>query len=250
MVRYAVFSDIHGNLEALEAFEANSRQQEVDYYLCGGDIVGYGADPVACLEKVKSLCAKSPNDKKAIVIGNHDAAAAQSGLTNMNRYAEEALEWTRKRLSTSARIELASLPLSWQLNEEIFLVHASPRQPEVWPYIMDTFDIRLAMEKVHQKICFVGHTHSPLIAEIPPGEKPHMIRSEGAELNPGSRYLINAGSAGQPRDSDPRGSYVIYDTERGTVERFRFEYDIPAAQEKIIRAGLPSILAQRLAAGF
>ena len=250
MPRYAIFSDIHGNAEALDALVAHSEKEGVNAYLCCGDIVGYGADPAWCLETVQRLCPASLPGGPAIILGNHDEAVAAEEVSSFNPYAARAALWSREQLNDKQLELLIGLPLKYELAGEILLVHSAPYRPSTWPYVFDLADIQLAFDHFTQRICCVGHTHVPVFVEALSDWDPVILNTDWVHLDPGARYLVNVGSVGQPRDGDPRGCYVIYDTEENILQRFRFEYDIGRAQEKIRQAGLPPILAARLKIGF
>lgn len=250
MPRFAIFSDVHGNAEALEAFLARTQSQKVDAYLCCGDLVGYGADPQRCLEEVKALCGSPLLSEPAVVLGNHDEAVATGDVSRMNARAAEAVLWTRRQLSEAQLDYLGALPLTFTQGEDLLLVHGTPSSPGAWNYVLDLADIGLAADHFSQALCCIGHSHVPFFAELRAGGEPVVLRRERVSMRRDARYLVNVGSIGQPRDGDPRGCYVLYDSDENTLERFRFEYPVEQAQEKILRAGLPSILAQRLAVGF
>jgi diadenosine tetraphosphatase ApaH/serine/threonine PP2A family protein phosphatase len=240
-VRYAILSDIHGNLEALRAVLADSRDR-VDAMLCLGDTVGYGADPLACVDLVAERAA-------ATVCGNHEhAVAGQLGLEWFNRYARAAAEWTRERLDEDHRAYLGALPLVREVAGAT-LVHASPAQPEEWDYLVtaeDGFDV---FGEFATRWCFVGHSHVPGAWSLGSSGPEHMPGAGRVEAERGRRYLVNVGSVGQPRDHDPRAAYAVWDAEAGSVEIRRVAYDHAVTRRKIVDAGLPRFLADRLAAG-
>lgn len=240
-MKYALLSDIHANLEALQAVLSEISSRGITDFICLGDIVGYGADPRACLETVRGL-------NPRIVQGNHDyAAAGPVDLSSFNKNARLALLWTRKQLDSAGRDFLKSLPLT----AEVFgatLVHSSLKDPGRWEYILNPRDARASFDLLLNEICFFGHSHRPRVYREEEGE---ITVEEGGriELRAGSRYLINPGSVGQPRDRDPRASFGVYDSAEKKVEIMRIEYPVEKAQEKILRAGLPPFLASRLAVG-
>jgi len=240
-MRYAILSDIHGNLEALRAVLADAAGQ-ADAVLCLGDVVGYGADPEACLELVAERC-------QATVAGNHEHGVA--GLLDLdwfNPYARAAAEWTRARLSDDARAWLGALPLVREV-EDATLVHASPRQPDEWEYLLAADDGWGAFPAFTTRLCFVGHSHVPAVwAERSRGRE-YRLRPDTIALEPGARYLVNVGSVGQPRDRDPRAAYALWDLEARRVTIRRVAYDVARAREKILAAGLPRPLGDRLLAG-
>jgi diadenosine tetraphosphatase ApaH/serine/threonine PP2A family protein phosphatase len=241
-MRYAIFSDIHGNLNALDAVLSAFKKEKPDKYLCVGDIVGYGAEPSACIERVKSLNAD-------IIMGNHEAAS--TGLfpiDNFNPYARSAVIWTRQALSREDIDFLKNLPLIFE-NEDLIMVHGSLDSPEEFRYIFEAIDTEETFSLMKKKICFIAHTHRPKVYV-----KRDVIISQAygqrIEINDSYKYVVNTGSVGQPRDRDARAAYCIYDTEEKTVEIKRVTYNIGEAQKKIIRAGLPSFLAERLGVGY
>ncbi len=240
-MRYAVLSDIHGNLEALEAVLADA-SEEADAVLCLGDVVGYGADPVACVEIVGARAA-------TIVAGNHEHAVA--GLLDLewfNPYARAAAEWTRERLDADHVSYLAALPLTSEVAGAT-LVHASPRRPEEWDYLISAEDGFDAFAAFSTRLCFVGHSHVPGFWSLGSSGPEYLPGANGVTLEHGRRYLVNVGSVGQPRDRDPRAAYALWDVERGRLGIRRVPYEIERAQRKILAGGLPRLLSDRLARG-
>ncbi|UCE17394.1 MAG: metallophosphoesterase family protein [Gemmatimonadota bacterium] len=240
-MRYGIISDIHGNREALDVAVRYLESVGVDTFICVGDIVGYGADPTQCLDTVKGLT-------DAVVAGNHDhAAVGRSDIENFNQHAKMAVLWTSEQLSGENKDYLGSLPMMLQLDDAL-IVHSTPFQPEKWYYLLTHFQFVAAFQQFTERICFIGHSHQPVVFEK---GKQHTGPLQGAtfSLSDGSRYIINVGSVGQPRDNDPRLSCCIYDSSAMTVELIRLEYDVTLAQDKIRKAGLPEYLAQRLAHG-
>ena len=240
-MRYAVLSDVHANLEALQAVLADAAPR-TDALVCLGDLVGYGADPVACIELVAERA-------QAIVCGNHEHAVA--GLIDLewfNPYARAAAEWTRVRLDDDHRTYLASLPLTAQIGDAT-LVHASPDRPDEWEYLLTAQDGFDAFGAFATRLCFVGHSHLAGAWSLGSSGPEYRAGTVDVELERGRRYLVNVGSVGQPRDRDPRAAYAIWDVDRGTIAVRRVVYDITAAREKIMRGGLPKFLADRLAWG-
>jgi len=242
-VRLALISDIHGNLEAFEAVVADARQKGVDGFACLGDIVGYGADPVACLERVKDL------DPVAIIQGNHDAYAADDrDLASFNPLATQATLWTREQLSPQQRLWLGNLPLEKHLESVVCLVHATPEDPESWAYVRFQDEGTQAIEAQDTRLCFYGHTHIPMAFQLRQGRVDQ--HDDGAyDLSVGERWLINVGSVGQPRDGDWRAAWSLLDLEAQRLDLIREEYDLALCQQKIITAGLPPRLAERLELG-
>jgi diadenosine tetraphosphatase ApaH/serine/threonine PP2A family protein phosphatase len=240
-VRYAVVSDIHGNLEALRAVLADA-DGRTDGVLCLGDTVGYGADPLPCVELVAERA-------QAIVAGNHEhAVAGRMDLRWFNRNARLAAEWTAERLDDQHRDWLAALPLVTEIADAT-LVHASPSQPDEWDYLVSAADGYGAFAAFGTRWCFIGHSHLPAVWSVGSSGPRHAAGAQTVEQERGRRYIVNVGSVGQPRDHDPRAAYAIWDAEAGRVAIRRVEYDIAAARAKIVAAGLPRFLADRLAVG-
>lgn len=223
-MRYAVFSDIHSNLEALEAVLEALKTEKVERYFCVGDVVGYAADPKACIKIIRQLDCLT-------VCGNHDWAAVDLiDYSYFNVSARVAVDWTKLQLNDSEKNYLKGLPLKYE-DEGITLVHGSLERPGEFDYIFEEDDASRTLDLCRTNICFVGHTHSP------------------AKFTKGGRRLVNVGSVGQPRDYDPRAAYCIYETDTGTAEIKRVKYDIRRAMNKILDAGLPEVLAYRLLEG-
>jgi diadenosine tetraphosphatase ApaH/serine/threonine PP2A family protein phosphatase len=240
-VTYAILSDVHGNLEALRAVLADAAPR-TDGVLCLGDTVGYGADPAACLELVGE-------GATAVVAGNHEHGVA--GLLDIgwfNRWARAAAEWTREQLNDDHRAWLAALPLAREI-EDATLVHASPAQPDEWDYLVTAQDGWAAFPHFTTRWCFVGHSHVPAAWSLGSSGPEHEDRLDVLRAEAGRRYIVNVGSVGQPRDGDPRAAYALWDAAAGRVELRRVAYDVDAARRKIVAAGLPRFLADRLAKG-
>jgi len=240
-MRYGIFSDIHSNLEAFKAVIDAYQREGIDRYLCIGDIVGYAANPLECIQLLKGLNA-------GIVAGNHDwGSSGKFDLEYFTPLAKEALLWTKNVLSKAGADFLSSLPLLHQ-EENFVLAHGSLDKPQEFPYLNNYETAFAAFAVLKKQICFVGHTHRPgVFVEL---EDNLFYKALGIlQLEGQKRYIVNVGSVGQPRDSDPRAAYVIYDTDKKAVELKRIVYHISAAQEKIINAGLPDFLASRLAEG-
>lgn len=246
-MKAGIISDIHGNLEALRAVERELDELGVDEIWCLGDIVGYGPNPNECVTKVQEMC-RQRSGELIIVLGNHDEACIGGDISFFNPRAQAAALWTRSELSEENQEFLRSLPLVLERSDAL-LVHASPHEPEVWHYIMGIHDAAYAFGHFSHRVCFVGHSHYPLVAELE-GTVIHLVEGEEVEFQAESRYLVNVGSVGQPRDRDPRACFVTYEPEKDLVTFCRAEYDVVACQEKILNAGLPAMLAERLEIGF
>jgi diadenosine tetraphosphatase ApaH/serine/threonine PP2A family protein phosphatase len=240
-VRYAILSDIHGNLEALDAVLAHA-DARADAVLVLGDVVGYGADPRACLERVAARA-------DAVVAGNHEHGVA--GLLDLewfNDRARMALEWTRGQLDDDHLGWLRTRPLTVEIDDAT-LVHASPDQPAEWDYLVsaeDGFDVFGAFAT---RLCFVGHSHRPGAWSVGSSGRAHEPGAREIDLEAGRRYLINVGSVGQPRDRDPRAAYALWDLDARRVTVERVPYDRVSARRKILSADLPRFLADRLLIG-
>ena len=270
-MKYAILSDIHANLEALETVLARCRELAVDYYISLGDIVGYNASPHECLEIMRKL------PVVAYVKGNHDEYASNGDtvMAGFNPHAKSAVLWTQNMLSDEERAFLSGLEYKEQIKGTPFTaVHASLDSPAEWGYIFDIHQVKDTFSYQHTQFCFCGHSHVPVAyckktlirpGELPidelklwavkPDEEGMMFRSDEADeivlpVQRGCKYLINVGSVGQPRNRDPRASFAVFDTEQNTITRYRLPYDIAGTQEKIRAAGLPECLATRLEHGM
>lgn len=240
-MRYAILSDIHGNLEALDAVLADAAEY-ADGVLCLGDIVGYGADPVACIERVAERA-------QAVVAGNHEHGV--TGLLDLDWFnldARVAAEWTRGRLDGDHRAWLATRPLVLDI-EDATLVHASPARPGEWDYLVSAEDGFEAFVAFATRLCFVGHSHRPCMWSIGSSGPTHQPRAGEIPLEQGRRYIVNVGSVGQPRDRDPRAAYAVWDVDNRHVNIRRVSYDVATARRKIVEARLPRFLSDRLTIG-
>ena len=215
--------------------------------LCLGDLVGYGADPAPCLETVAERAI-------AVVGGNHEhGAAGLMDLAWFNPVAREAALWTRGRLTPDALAWLGALPLRATVGDAT-LAHASPSRPEEWDYLLSAEDGFAVFPDFETRLCFVGHSHRPGLWSLGSGGPDHEGRfavwPAEVSLDDGRRHLINVGSVGQPRDRDARAAYGLWDVDARRVEIRRVVYDHREAARRILAAGLPRILADRLASGF
>ncbi|MBV8584182.1 MAG: metallophosphoesterase family protein [Candidatus Eremiobacteraeota bacterium] len=240
-MRYAIVSDIHGNLESLK--RAMSMLDPGDRVVCLGDMVGYGPNPNECVALLRELCTHA-------VLGNHDLAATENyGVEYFNDAAREAISWTQSVLNDESRAWLNTLPYELRL-PEFLLVHGAP--VNYFEYVLDKRTAATAFERTDAPLIFIGHTH---IAEYwvqePDGSigLKHMQYGGDLELEDGKRYIVDVGSVGQPRDLNPEASFVMYDTERKRVQWIRYAYPIAEVQEKIREAHLPGYLADRLKIG-
>lgn len=236
-MRYGVFGDIHGNLEALQAVLGDMADQNVEQYVCTGDIVGYGANPHECLDRVMDVA-------NIVVAGNHDHAVAEKlNIDFFNAYAKEAVIWTRRQISQDEREALYTLPLVHQ-DLKYTVVHGTLNYPQMFDYIQTSYDAFLSLELLQTPVCFLGHSHVPIT--FYQAETVGLTMDREIAIEDGRKYLVNVGSVGQPRDENPLASYAIFDDVRMEVELRRVAYDIEVASSKILEAGLPSILAERL----
>jgi predicted phosphodiesterase len=242
-MKWAVLSDVHGNLEAFQAVIVDLREERVEKVAFLGDVVGYGADPNDCLALLENLT-------DWVVAGNHDYGSV--GLTDIDAFnpsARSALLWTRDQLSAQNRNYLRGLLLMRQRGEITF-VHAAPNHPEEWNYIFTFPEAEEAFQSLTGSLAFLGHSHRPFILAKGKDQEVRAIPHQEAVLMPGIRYLVNVGSVGQPRDGHPQATYGLYDETEKKYRLKRVGYDVAAAQKKIIKAGLPRFLAQRLSQGI
>lgn len=242
-MRYGIISDIHANLEALEATLEALAKSKIDEYICVGDIVGYGANPRTCIDRIKDL-------NPITVVGNHDAACVDEvNISYFNENAKLAVLWTRETLNPSSIDYLKALKLIVEKDNRFTVVHGTLKNPEIFNYMIDSVQASSSFNKMNTNILFVGHSHVPGIFEYKKNKVKYFC-NKTTKLSLGAKYIVNAGSVGQPRDGDARGSYVIYDTAKNAISIERIEYNVKAAQEKIRKSGLPEFLAYRLGVGI
>jgi predicted phosphodiesterase len=241
-MRYGIFSDVHSNLEALEAVITAYQTEAIDEYLCVGDIVGYGANPCECLQRVRGMVLLS-------VAGNHDWGSCDLFNTDyFNAFAKRAVFWTRERLRQEERDYLRSLKLVFE-KDNFILVHSMLIHPEEFRYMQDGGSVYTSLEVLSNQVLFIGHTHKAGIFIKNKEGVVYYTKEPAVKIIAGSKYIINVGSVGQPRDGNPQAAYCIFDTAKKQIEIKRSPYDIKAAQDKIIRVGLPRFLADRLTWG-
>ncbi len=271
-MHYAIIADVHANLEALDAALKDIYKRKIEAILFLGDAVGYGPNPNECIETLKK-------ETMAFIAGNHDrAAVGLTDITYFNPYARSAIEWTEEVLSDENKTFLKNLPLykslkianetfvaRWNTKDnkenpplppfvkggqggflDIFMVHATPREPEQWHYLINMIDAHKNFHFFTERICFIGHSHQPAIIEQSPDGNIVVYRDK-ANFTEGNRYIINVGSVGQPRDGDPDAAYALFD--KDSVEIKRVSYDIVSTQKKMREVNLPSFLIERLARG-
>jgi predicted phosphodiesterase len=243
-MRYGIFGDIHGNYDALLATLEALEQESCDLLICLGDVVGYGAEPCECIEKVRGLGCVT-------LAGNHDHAAIDRlDVEFFNAFARQAALWTREQLSEDDKKFLEGLGFIDHY-EHFAAVHGSLHGPELFNYIATIFDAELSFEALDKPVLFYGHTHIPLtFFDTTP--MTYTMENE-IRIMPDMKALVNVGSVGQPRDEDPRASFAVYEmtdsTGEGVVRIRRIPYDVQSAGRKIREAGLPEPLAIRLELG-
>ncbi len=246
-MRYLILSDIHANLDALDAVLDDASRIGYDRVLVLGDLVGYGAQPNEAIARVRAL------EPAAIIRGNHDkVAAGLEPADGFNPAALHAAEWTARSLTPENRAYLAAQPIGPVLvDDETEICHGSPTDEDA--YITSKLSALRALKEASRPVCFYGHTHVPVaFCLTDTGFEMVLQGSNGHEqvhVMPGLQYLINPGSVGQPRDGDPRAAFGTFEVESRVVTLYRTAYPVELAQEKIIQAGLPQVLAARLAVG-
>lgn len=264
MARYGILSDIHSNLEALNTVLAKCRELGITEYICLGDVVGYNANPNECIDLVREL------NVIARVRGNHDDYAVRGNIaeSGFNPNAQRAVSWTRDQINEERRKWLDDALYVTNFPQGATLVHATLDTPSNWGYILDQFHAEDNFTYQRTNLCFCGHSHVPVAFVkkqlTAPGERPiEMLNTWSGdfeddvtvpdvitlEYRKNNKYLFNVGSIGQPRNQDPRASFVVWDSDKLTVSRYRLPYDLKETQRKILEAGLPERLANRLEAG-
>lgn len=242
-MRYAIISDIHGNVEALQGVLKDIRQHNVDSIICLGDVVGYYPDPQKCIELVRSQV-------ECCVAGNHDfAAIGRIDTQNFTYYAFAAMEWTKQHITESDKEFLGTLPLFID-KDNLFLTHSSPSSPQDWVYVFPDSEEAVfeAFNSLTHQINFIGHTHWPSIM-IQNDDKIYLHSEHSLTIEDNCFYLINVGSVGQPRDFDPRSCYALFDSTTRQLSLMRVKYDFTVTQRKIMDNNLPIFLAERLEKG-
>ena len=239
-MRYAILGDIHSNWEALSTVVAEAKKLKVDRFISVGDIVGYGPDPEPCMDLLAQISCEA-------VAGNHDQAVG--GLTDFSAFSDGAkagILWTQEKIHQPYLEKLRVLPLILQ-TEDFSAVHASLENPSQWAYVLNNQHAISTIRLQQRDICFYGHTHLPVIFRE---DGNTTVFHEGpVSLTRGHRYLINAGSVGQPRDGDPHACLLIFDSTTFSLHMHSFAYDVLKTQQKILQEGLPAALALRLSYG-
>lgn len=238
--KYAILGDVHANLEALSAVIEDARGKGVTDFVCVGDVVGYNASPSECIRTIREIGCVT-------VRGNHDHYCSYNeSLDDFQPLAASVIAWTRRQLTEDDVRWLHELPYQKTCGG-FTLVHSTLDMPGRWGYVFDTLASEANFSYQTTTLCFHGHTHVPMIYE-----KQHEItRVEPCKIKIlfGTKYFINVGSVGQPRDNDPRSAYVLYCPKMKELEFVRVAYDVQSAMERNMRAGLPERLALRLAQG-
>ena len=246
-MKIAILSDIHSNLEALEACLAHANARQVDLFVFLGDLVGYGADPVACLDRIETLAQQGA----LVVKGNHDEAALAGLCDDMEFAAREAIFWTRAQLGQKQRDFLQNLPLVIKIADTCY-VHASANHPERWTYITEPKLAASSMKAAQTKLTFSGHVHDPtLYYSTPQASTEVFYPTPGVPISLSSlrQWLVIVGSVGQPRDGNNAACYAIMDRQQDQLTYFRVSYDHASAAKKILAADLPPQFAWRLEKG-
>lgn len=238
MSKIAILSDIHSNLEALEAVLQEIEKLQTKEIWCLGDLTGYGPEPNKCVQLAQEKFA-------VCLLGNHDQGVLDKTCDwRFNPYAKAALAWTRKVTGEKNKDFLRKLKSKATLND-CLLVHGSPRSP-CWEYILEEDTETQNFKSFEEQICFFGHTHIPLVL------REDLKRIKGSKINlvKDSRYLVNPGSVGQPRDYNPKASFLLFDNKKGVLEFKRVRYQINETQKKMEKVGLPKFLIERLSLGY
>ncbi len=242
--RIAIISDIHGNHHALLAVLEAIDRDGIENIVCCGDIVGYGARPNECVETIRERGIP-------VIAGNHDHATLNlTDISNFNEIAKAAVIWTRNVLKEENTEFLRKMPMT--IRDEtngVYYVHASPKDPGEWNYVLTMGDARTNFNYFNDWVCFIGHSHQPFIIENDRGNLDCASRGE-INMRRDRRYLVNVGSVGQPRDHNPDACFAVLDVAKEFLEIRRLKYDLEGAQKAIIEAGLPRELSERLAHGM
>ena len=240
-MRIAIISDIHGNREALDTVLAKIDTLECEKIFCLGDVVGYGPDPGYCVDVVGERC-------EVILAGNHEyAVLGKINIDYFNPHARQATLWTRDHLGPKQVKAIAEYPLT-HVWEKCTFVHGTLDSPDLFDYIQTSYDAHLSLERLETRVCFIGHSHVP-VAFLQSEDAITYSTDTVVDLSGVVKSIVNVGSVGQPRDGNPNASFATFDTEAESVELHRISYDLAATQEKIMEAGLPEFLAERLAVG-
>lgn len=238
-MKYAIISDVHANLEAVEACFKEIEKLKCDRIICLGDLVDYCAEPNEVVEIIKNNC-------DVVVLGNHDEAQFKYQMVERYRTNARISSIHTRSVIEPMNVEYFKTLLYTHSENGLLFVHASPLDPPAYKYLLDEETAENNFKSFEEKICFIGHSHKPLIFESSAGG---INQIAGGVLNKNSRYIINVGSVGQPRDGNPKLSFGLFDTDEFTYRNVRVEYDVGSASEKIKNEGLPLALAERLFEG-
>jgi predicted phosphodiesterase len=242
---YGIYSDIHGNLAALNAVLLSMKERGVERKVCLGDVVGYGPFPNECVETVTK-------ESDVVILGNHDIVASeQESLEAFNFYAQNAIQWTQKEMNQDALDVMKQWPYIAQESSCCF-VHASPKEPEKWTYVVTLDQAIETFEYFKEAVCFIGHTHLPVIVveDKTKTNFPYfVVDGFSHKLQQGQRMLVNVGSVGQPRDGVCSSAYGLYNSESGEVEIVRVEYNYQETQQAMKKKGFDEFLIHRLEQG-
>jgi predicted phosphodiesterase len=244
-MKIAILSDIHSNLEALTACRERALAHGVEQFVCLGDFVGYGADPIATMDLLLSL------PGLIAVLGNHDEHMVVERESWPSPQVKQAVDWTRKQLRREHLDYLGALPYL-RIERGVTYAHATAAHPYDWDYLLDAEKAWQCMQAAETSLVFIGHVHIPALYRETRNDSAELVVPEEGKpfaLNPSLRCVVNVGSVGQPRDDDNRASFVIYDEERNSVTYQRVSYDYSATGRKIMAAGLHSFFAERLESG-
>jgi len=241
-MRIAVISDVHANLEALQAVIRDIESANIERVFFLGDAVGYGANPNKCIKLLTDLC-------EICLLGNHDyVSMGLESPANFNSIAKESIVWTQEKLKRKSIERMSDFEMTATFLD-YFMVHATPDNPEDWNYLLTPEEARHNFEHFTQNFCLVGHSHMPQVFCHHPGGEISLEKPEDFQAKPDCRYIINVGSVGQPRDGNKDAAYMILETNDNLFEFKRIGYEVEKAQQKMRKAQLPEFLITRLASG-
>lgn len=241
-MKYGIFSDVHANIEALDAILETLNSHGVEKFVCLGDIVGYGPNPNEVVRKVAEVC-------DICVLGNHDnVALKREAHEHFNPHAQNVIDWTQNILEEDVKDYLSKRPYL-EREDGIYFVHASPKSPADWFYVNSLDDSVEAFDFCPDRICFIGHTHCPSFVIKESDQSFKVLDDDAVVLQDDQRILINVGSVGQPRDRNPKTSACIYDSETQSFELLRIDYDFGTTQQKMKDLKFPAFLIHRLSSG-
>jgi len=241
-MKYGIYSDIHSNLEALNAVFDSMSKKGVKRKICLGDAVGYGPYPNECIRRIQQ-------ESYLSILGNHDSVAlGREASSQFNFFARNAIEWTAKELAEDTRKAMDSWPYIKE-DPPFTFVHASPRSPAEWTYIATLDEAVDAFAFFRQRICFIGHTHMPIIVVMESDQEFFICDRPSFRLQSNQRALVNVGSVGQPRDGQPQACWCLCDSKSFEIEIIRVEYSVQKTQQAMREKGLDEFLINRLSIG-